>query len=142
MRRMRKAIGTAVAGSTLAAAAIVAAPTASASHHTITSVVYWTGVNCITVRSPQYPNGNYTGLDRICGGNSTVTYEAVSGEYIGADPMPFDQTRTVGCSVSSTGRSATATMRATGITTTSTACGRCPTTITPTGCREGRSEKS
>ena len=99
MRRMRKAIGTAVAGSTLAAAAIVAAPTASASHHTITSVVYWTGVNCITVRSPQYPNGNYTGLDRICGGNSTVTYEAVSGEYIGADPMPFDQTRTVGCSV-------------------------------------------
>jgi hypothetical protein len=96
---MRKGMGTALAGSTLAAAAIVAAPTANASYHTITSVVYWTGVNCITVRSPQSPNGNYTGFDTICGGNSTVTYGAVSGEYIGADPMAFDQTRTVGCQV-------------------------------------------
>jgi hypothetical protein len=96
---MRKAISTALAGSGVAAAAIVAAPTASASYHTITSVVYWTGVDCITVRSPQSPNGHYTGLDRICGGNSTVTYGAGSGEYIGADPMAFDQTRTVGCQV-------------------------------------------
>jgi hypothetical protein len=64
-----------------------------------TSVVYWTGVDCITVRSLQSSNKNYTGFDTICGGNSTVTYGAVSGEYIGADPMPFDQTRTGGCSV-------------------------------------------
>jgi hypothetical protein len=73
----------------------VTAPTANASYHTITS----TGMPCITVRSPQYPNGNYTGFDTICGGSSTVTYGAVSGEYIGADPMAFDQTRTVGCQV-------------------------------------------
>jgi hypothetical protein len=96
---MRKAMGTALAGSALAAAAIVSAPTANASYHTITSVVYLTGVDCITVRSPQSSNKNYTGFDRICGGNSTVTYGAVSGEYIGADPMAFDQTRTVGCQV-------------------------------------------
>ena len=99
MRHMRKAMCTALAGSTLAAAAMVAAPTANASYHTINSIVYWTGVNCITVRSPQSPNGNYTGFDTICGGSSTVTYGAVSGEYIGADPMAFDQTRTVGCQV-------------------------------------------
>jgi len=99
VRQTRKAIGTALAGSTLAAVAIVAAPIANASYHTVTSVVYWTGVNCITVRSPQYPNGHYTGFDTICGGSSTVTYGAVSGEYIGADPMAFDQTRTVGCAV-------------------------------------------
>jgi len=96
---MKKAIGTALAGSTMAAAAILAAPAANASYHEITSVVYWTGVDCITVRSPQYPNGHRLGFDTVCGGNSTVTYEAVSGEYVGADPMAFDQTRTVGCSV-------------------------------------------
>ena len=88
-------------GGGLAALAIglVAAPVANASVYSITSVVYWTGVHCITVHSPQYPNGHYTGFDTICGSNSTVTYMAISGEYIGADPMPFDQTRTVGCSV-------------------------------------------
>jgi hypothetical protein len=45
------------------------------------------------------PLGNYTGFDTICGASSTVTYGAVSGEYIGADPMAFDQMRTVGCQV-------------------------------------------
>ena len=39
MRHMRKTIGTALAGSTLAAAAIVAPPTANASYHTIASMV-------------------------------------------------------------------------------------------------------
>lgn len=96
---MRNVTGVALAGSAVAAAAIALAPTAGASYHSITSVVYWTGVNCITVLSPQYPGGHRTGLDTICGGNSTVTYGAVSGVYIGADPMAFDQTRTLGCQV-------------------------------------------
>ena len=71
--------------------------------------MYWTGVDCITARSPQYPNGHYTGFDTVCGGSSTVTYGAVSGEYIGADPMAFDQTKPSAAKSSSTGCSATAT---------------------------------
>jgi hypothetical protein len=96
---MRKAIGTALAGSALAAATIVAAPIANASMHTITSVVYWSGIDCIPVRSPQYPDGRHLGLNTLCGGYSTKTYSAIPGEYIGADPMPFDMSRTVGCEV-------------------------------------------
>jgi Helix-turn-helix domain of resolvase len=96
---MRKAIGTALAGSALAAAASVAAPIANASMHTIASVVYWSGIDCIPVRSPQYPDGRHLGLNTLCGGYSTKTYSAIPGEYIGADPMPFDMSRTVGCEV-------------------------------------------
>jgi hypothetical protein len=52
------------------------------------------------VRSPNYPTGHYTQTSMVCGGFSTATYSAFTGEYIGADPQPNDATVTLGCSLS------------------------------------------
>jgi hypothetical protein len=62
----------------------------------ITSIVYWTGPNCIPVR---YSTGLSTDIGMACDGYSERTYFAVDGQYVGADPMPFDTTVTLGCSL-------------------------------------------
>ena len=62
----------------------------------ITSIVYWTGPNCIPVR---YSEGFYTDIGMICGRYSERHYFALPGQYVGADPMPFDTTTTLGCSL-------------------------------------------
>jgi hypothetical protein len=63
----------------------------------IRSVVYWTGINCIPIRAPQYPNGRYTTTIMFCGGYSEANYSAYPGEYVGADPAPNDSTTSLGC---------------------------------------------
>ena len=62
----------------------------------ITSIVYWTGPNCIPVR---YSEGYHTEIGVICGRYSERNYFAFPGQYVGADPMPFDTTVTLGCSL-------------------------------------------
>jgi hypothetical protein len=83
----------------LIAGAVVHMPKAHASMHMIRSVVYWTGLNCMPVRSPYYPNGTRVGVTTICGGYSDVSYPAIPGEWVGADPMPNDNTTTLGCKI-------------------------------------------
>ena len=79
------------------ATAVSVAPTAQAQYGAfITSIVYWTGPNCIPVR---YSEGFYTDTSMICGRYSERHYFAVPGQYVGADPMPFDTTTTLGCSL-------------------------------------------
>jgi hypothetical protein len=65
----------------------------------IHSVVYWTGINCIPIRAPQYPNGRYTITRIYCGGYSEANYWAYPGEYVGADPNPNDTTTSLGCAL-------------------------------------------
>lgn len=84
-------------GAAAFAAAISVAPPASAQQGAfITSIVYWTGPNCIPVR---YSEGFSTNIDMICGRYSERHYFALPGQYVGADPMPFDTTVTLGCSL-------------------------------------------
>ena len=52
----------------------------------ITSIVYWTGPNCIPVR---YSEGYSTNVAMKCGGYSERTYFAVPGQYVGADRCRF-----------------------------------------------------
>ena len=75
-----------------------AAPAQAQSGAVITSIVYWTGADCISVR---YSEGYSTDVAMKCGGYSERTYFAVPGQYIGADPMPLasDPTITLGCSL-------------------------------------------
>ena len=76
---------------------LIAAPPASAQQGAlITSIVYWTGPNCIPVR---YSDGFSTDIAMICGRYSERHYFARPGQYVGADPMPFDTTTTLGCSL-------------------------------------------
>ena len=84
-------------GAAAVAAAVSVAPPAQAQQGAfITSIVYWTGPNCIPVR---YSEGFSTSVAMKCGGYSERTYFAAPGMYIGADPMPFDTTVTLGCSL-------------------------------------------
>ena len=80
----------------LAAAVSLASPASAQQGAFITSIVYWTGPNCIPVR---YSEGFTTDIGTICGKYSERSYFAVPGQYIGADPMPFDTTVTLGCSL-------------------------------------------
>ena len=91
---MKKLIG---GGLAALAAAILLAPSANAqSGAHITSIVTWTGPHCIPIR---YSQGFYTETDMVCGRYSQRSYYAVPGQYVGADPMPFDTTTTLGCSL-------------------------------------------
>ena len=74
----------------------LAAPANAQQGAFITSIVYWTGPNCIPVR---YSEGFYTDTSMICGRYSERHYFALPGQYVGADPMPFDTTVTLGCSL-------------------------------------------
>ena len=93
---MRRLIIGAIA--TLAVGLGVAAPAQAQYASVITSTVYWTGADCISVR---YSEGYSTDVAMKCGGYSERTYLAVPGQYIGADPMPLpsDPTITLGCSL-------------------------------------------
>jgi hypothetical protein len=66
----------------------------------ITSTVYWTGPDCIPVR---YSTGWSTEIGMACGHYAQRSYFAVPGQYVGADPMPFDTTTTLGCSLTING---------------------------------------
>jgi hypothetical protein len=96
MRRALAAVvaATAVAGGVAAAAPAQARPYSEPS--VITSVVYWTGADCISV---EYSEGFTTNVAMKCGGYSERTYLAVPGQFVGADPMPLptDPTTTLGC---------------------------------------------
>ena len=74
----------------------LAAPAQAQQGALITSIVYWTGPNCIPVR---YSEGFSTDIAMICGRYSERHYFARPGQYVGADPMPFDTTTTLGCSL-------------------------------------------
>ena len=90
MKRLIVAIVVVLAG------LVLASPAQAQSGAFITSIVYWTGPNCIPVR---YSEGFTTDIATICGKYSERSYFAVPGQYIGADPMPFDTTVTLGCSL-------------------------------------------
>lgn len=62
----------------------------------VTSTVYWTGPECIPVRVSR---GYSTVIDMACGHYAQRSYLAFPGQYVGADPMPFDSTVTLGCSL-------------------------------------------
>ena len=93
---MRRLIIGAIA--TLAVGLGVAAPAQAQYASVITSTVYWTGADCISVR---YSEGYSTDVAMKCGGYSERTYLAVPGQYVGADPMPLPSspTLTLGCSL-------------------------------------------
>jgi hypothetical protein len=76
----------------------LAAPAQATDASVITSIVYWTGSDCIPVR---YSEGFSTNVAMVCGGYSERSYLAVPGQYVGADPMPIDgaSTTTLGCSL-------------------------------------------
>jgi hypothetical protein len=93
---MKKLIGGGLAALAVAVAVSVAPPVQAQYGAHITSIVYWTGPNCIPVR---YSEGFYTNTSMICGRYSERHYYAVPGQYVGADPMPFDTTTTLGCSL-------------------------------------------
>ncbi len=65
----------------------------------IHSVVHWTGIDCIPIRAPQYPDGRSTRTTMFCGGYSEANYSAYPGEYVGADPQPNDRTMSIGCTL-------------------------------------------
>ena len=94
---MKKLIGGGLAALAVAVAVLrgTAGPGSVRCPH-ITSIVYWTAPNCIPVR---YSEGFYTNTSMICGRYSERHYYAVPGQYVGADPMPFDTTTTLGCSL-------------------------------------------
>jgi hypothetical protein len=62
----------------------------------VTSTVYWTGPDCIPVRISA---GYTTEIGTACGHFAQLSYLAFPGQYVGADPMPFDSTVTLGCSL-------------------------------------------
>ena len=71
----------------------------------IRSVVYWSGANCIPIRAPEYPDGRTIKTNIFCGGYSEANYWAYPGEFVGADPMPYDGTTTsLGCGLYINGR--------------------------------------
>jgi hypothetical protein len=85
----------AIAGGVALAAPAQAYPSAYPSVY-VTSTVYWTGPDCIPVRVSR---GYSTVIDMACGGFAQRSYLAFPGQYVGADPMPFDSTVTLGCSL-------------------------------------------
>ena len=93
---MKKLIGGGLAALAIATAVSVAPPAQAQQGAFITSIVYWTGPDCIPVR---YSEGFYTDTGMICDGYSERHYFARPGQYVGADPMPFDSTTTLGCSL-------------------------------------------
>ena len=92
---MKKLI-TGLMGAAAIAAVSLAPPASAQGGAFITSIVYWTGPNCIPVR---YSEGFSTDIAMICGRYSERHYFALPGQYVGADPMPFDTTVTLGCSL-------------------------------------------
>jgi|KBSMisStaDraftv2_1062788.scaffolds.fasta_scaffold1663619_2 hypothetical protein len=93
---MKRALVAVVAAAAVVGGVALAAPAQAQQGALITSIVYWTGPNCIPVR---YSTGLSTDIGMACDGYSERTYFAVDGQYVGADPMPFDTTVTLGCSL-------------------------------------------
>jgi hypothetical protein len=94
---VKKMIVGGVAAATVASGLALAAPAqASPGGAYITSTVYWTGPDCIPVRVSR---GWSTVIDMACGGYAQRSYFALPGQFVGADPMPFDTTVTLGCSL-------------------------------------------
>ena len=97
---MRRALAAATAAAVIGGVALAAPAQARplSEPSVITSVVYWTGADCISV---EYSEGWSTNVATKCGGYSERTYLAVPGQYIGADPIPLpsDPTITLGCSL-------------------------------------------
>jgi hypothetical protein len=95
----KRMIATALAVAAVVAGVASAAPAqARGGSYWITSIVYWTGADCIPIR---YSEGYTTNVATKCGGYSERTYLAVPGQFVGADPMPLsgDPTTTLGCSL-------------------------------------------
>jgi hypothetical protein len=93
---MKRALAIVAAAAAVVGGAALAAPAQAQQGALITSIVYWTGPNCIPVR---YSTGFSTDIGMACDGYSERSYFAVDGQYVGADPMPFDTTVTLGCSL-------------------------------------------
>jgi hypothetical protein len=98
MSALKKALVAAVATAAAMGGVALAAPAQAQYASVITSIVYWTGPDCISVR---YSEGYTTNVAMKCGGYSERTYLAVPGQYVGADPMPLlsSPTTTLGCSL-------------------------------------------
>jgi len=98
MSALKKALVAAVATAAAMGGVALAAPAQAQYASVITSIVYWTGPDCISVR---YSKGYTTNVAMKCGGYSERTYLAVPGQYVGADPMPLlsSPTTTLGCSL-------------------------------------------
>ena len=98
---MRRALAAITATAAVIGGVALAAPAQAQYASMITSAVYWTGPDCITVQISRAPNGFGTELGTACGGYSERTYFAVPGQYVGADPMPLPNspTTTLGCSL-------------------------------------------
>ena len=98
---MRRLIATAVAAATAVGGVALAAPAQAQYASVITSTIFWTGPDCITVEISKAPNGFGTEFGTACGGYSERSYLAVPGQYVGADPIPLanNPTITLGCSL-------------------------------------------
>jgi hypothetical protein len=95
---MKKMIVGGLAATAVATSGLALAAPAQASPGGVyvTSTVYWTGPDCIPVRISA---GYSTEIGMACGHYAQRSYFALPGQFVGADPMPFDTTTTLGCSL-------------------------------------------
>ena len=92
VRGMRKITKAALVGGAAAAAIAatvgVAAPANAAHYHNVTSVVSWSGVDCIAIEGPSIASNGYRlESGSLCGGTSRANYNIPNGGYAGANPI-------------------------------------------------------
>lgn len=98
--RTRALLGAIFTGA-IVAANIIHAPLARADVHSIRSLVVWTGPRlCLAVAAPTEADRYHVAVYTLCSslGVSDVYYNAIPGQYVGADPIIQGQ-YSVGCSL-------------------------------------------
>lgn len=92
-----RALAGALAAGAVALGALFTAPSAHAYASAVRSLIWWSGPECIPVRVSNAPDGYGWDIKQACGGHAERSYYAVPGQWVGADPVGFDETLAIGC---------------------------------------------